>query len=226
MNVLKSKLLENNSNVAHGFIYGEEELLLGEIARDNKLNKIHSLKQIHSDNVILLEDVDKNKNIVEGDSLVTQIKNEGVAVFTADCVPIIIYEKISGFIAAVHAGWKGTLKEIAVESVRKIKLRSNHDHYEFISAIGPAIGKCCYEVGEDVASQFISKFGDDENYLIHLENGKSLLDLVNLNKRQLKNEGIKNIDIIDSCTKCDKLLPSYRRDGEMAGRMLSFISIL
>lgn len=226
MNIIKSAMLESIEDLSHGFIYGEEEFLLDKIATDNNLNNIHSLKQVHSDNVIFLEEIGRKGNKVEGDSLITQIKNEGVSVFTADCVPIIIYEKISGFIAAVHAGWKGTLKEIVIESVKKIKQTSSHDQCEFISAIGPAIGKCCYEVGEDVASKFISKFGDEEYFITHLSNGKFLLDLVNLNKHQLQKEGIKNIDIIDSCTKCDKLLPSYRRDGKKAGRIVSFIGLL
>ncbi len=226
MNIIKSEVLESIKGLSHGFIYSEKGIDTEKIAENHELNNIHSLKQIHSDNIIFFEYEAKDISSLQGDSILTKIKREGVSVFTADCVPIIIYEKESGYIAAVHAGWKGTLKEIVSKSVNRIKEVSKDKNYNFVAAIGPAIGKCCYEVGEDVASQFISRFGDNNKFLTHLENGKFLLDLVYLNKSQLEHAGVKEIDILDSCTKCDKLLPSYRRDGKDAGRMLSFIALL
>lgn len=226
MKVIKSEILENYNNLSHGFVYDFQQTKIDQVIKDYNLNNIHFLKQIHSDKIIFLDDFYNENSSLEGDCLFTKTKKQGVSIFTADCVPIIIYEKISGHIAAVHAGWRGTLKEITRKTISKIKGSSSQDNYEFIAAIGPAIEKKCYEVSADVATEFVSSFGNDNDFVTPLKNGKFLVDLVYINKYQLESSGVGKIDILDYCTKCDKLLPSYRRDGKDTGRMLSFVALL
>ncbi|MGH7885450.1 MAG: peptidoglycan editing factor PgeF [Thermodesulfobacteriota bacterium] len=226
MKVFKSEILNNFFDLTHGFIYDFEKSDFELVSEKHGLNKIHSLKQIHSDKIFLLEDIERQPNLNEGDCLISRTKKVGVSVVTADCVPILVYERLSGVVSAIHAGWRGTLNEITAACIKKIKEISNLSNFDFAAVIGPAIGKCCYEVDYDVASKFISKFGGDNFFLTRLDSGKFILDLVYLNRHQLESMGVKKIDVLDSCTKCDKLLPSYRRDGKDAGRMLSFIGLL
>ena len=89
--------------------------------------------------------------------------------------------------------------------------------------IGPAIGRCCYEVGDDVASQFVSKFGGGD-WLFEKGGGKFLLDLVELNRIELRDAGVSEIETMNICTSC-RDLPSYRRDGSATDRMISFVGI-
>lgn len=227
MSILKSKLLSQYSRVTHGFVNNLDGFDIDIFAEKQSLEKIYSLKQVHSDKVFTFEnDNQYEKSFPEGDSLITREHRKGVSVFTADCVPIVIFEKKSGFVSAVHAGWRGTLKKIAAKTVSEIKNRSGLKSFEFVAAIGPAIGICCYEVDEDVAMGFTSESFENSSSIKNSGQGKYKLDLVDINRLQLLNSGVSEIDTFDICTRCNSDFPSYRRDGSRSKRMLSFIGLL
>lgn len=226
MKCIKSELLGKFDNLSHGFINNTNFLNLSGVSSKFSFNDIITINQIHSDNIYIHDDLKGNLGEIEGDSIITNKRRTAIGVYTADCVPILIYEKINGFVSTVHAGWKGSLKEITKKSLNKLNSLITSKENDYYAIIGPSIGKCCYEVGYDVASQFMSKFNDYEYFLYKIGNEKYLLDLVEINRRQLINSGVQNIEVVDLCTKCNDNLPSYRRQGESAGRILSFIGLL
>lgn len=225
MKSLNSNLLNQFENLSYGFLYDYDQDKLISIIKENSLEKIVTIKQVHSDNIFHYNLSENDYHSFEGDSIITEQKNIGLGVYTADCVPVLIYEKTFGYISAVHAGWKGSLLEIALKAVNEINSKINSENSNYYAVIGPSIGKCCYEVGHDVASKFFSKFDFCDHFIRGVKNDKYMLDLVKLNTIQLEQAGIENIEVMENCTKCDENLPSYRREGKAAGRILSFIGM-
>jgi YfiH family protein len=159
----------------------------------------------------------------EGDSLITNTPGVSLVIRTADCVPILIADPDNRAIAAVHAGWRGTVQQILPETIRVMSDRFGSRPQDLAIAIGPAIGECCYEVGPEVAEQFSNMFPERLR-----EKGIARIDLAEATIRQLRRNG-GNVGQIDSsglCTRClADTFHSYRRDGQAAGRMFSAISI-
>ena len=183
-----------------------------------EVEKVNFTNQIHSDLIINLdEEIDSTTK--EADALILSRKNEIVGVFTADCVPVILYDKEREVIAAVHSGWKGTIADIS----RKVafQMKDKYNCKDIKAIIGPCVGKCCYQVSEELATKFKEKYGED------VADGR-MLDLKFAIRKQL--EGIikdENISDLDLCTNCntDYELHSYRRKAEEAGRLFSFAFI-
>lgn len=225
MKILRSKELSSNDDLFHGFVC-EFDKDIDNLAKKIGLKRINTVKQIHSTKVEYFDN-DKNCEIDrEADALVSLSPGIGVGVNTADCVPILFYSQKKRISGAIHAGWKGTLGEICINTINSLNNKFEGISDDIVSIIGPCIGNCCYEVGEDVSSSFASKFSDSDKFLKRIGEGKFVLDLKLANYIQLKNAGIKKIIEMDICTKCNSEFPSYRREGTKAGRMLSFIGYI
>ncbi len=167
-----------------------------------------SLKQIHSDITFIANGIGC---IGEGDALLTAEPGVAVSIRTADCLPILLADPGTGVVAAVHAGWRGTAAGIVGKTVQRMIDELHASPERILAAIGPGIGKCCYEVGFDVAQ----KLGETQA-------GK--VDLAEINRRQLLAMGVREIDVVSPCTYCEtETFFSYRREAEQAGRMISFI---
>lgn len=181
-----------------------------------------TLKQVHSADVLNaygLED-----RAASGDALITNRPGILVGVRTADCVPILLADSKSQSVAAIHAGWRGTVAGIARNAVARLAEEFGVDPGNLHAAIGPAIRACSYEVKEDVADQFRPIF--PEWTPDHCRGGRCKLDLIEANKRVLVAAGIPAGQIYDSgmCTFCcAQEFHSYRRDPLDGGRMISFI---
>ena len=156
--------------------------------------------------------------IGEGDALIASQPGATVAVKTADCVPLLLVDERKRRVAAVHAGWRGTLAAIAQAAIRALEA----EPADVRAAIGPAIGPCCFEVGPEVAREFQAIFPERAD----LE-ARTTLDLVEANRRLLIAAGIapERIDSANLCTRCEEEFHSFRRDRERAGRMYSWIGI-
>ena len=128
-----------------------------------------------------------------------------IAVTSADCVPVLAARADGRAVAALHAGWRGTLAGAATELVRALE-GFGEDPARWVAAVGPAIGPCCYEVSEELAREFGSPLG-------------RMLDLPALNAAQLRAAGIGEVELLRACTRCSRdergapLYASYRRDG-------------
>lgn len=157
-----------------------------------------------------------------GDGLVLVEKHVAGIIKTADCLPIILYSTSSPVAAIVHAGWRGTAREIATKAVRQMKaLGAEPGHIGAL--IGPGIGPCCYQVHEDVAGIFRKAgFGSP---VIEKREGALFLDLKRANEQMLRDEGITDIHDVGLCTCCrEDLFCSARRD-KGNGRQINFVLI-
>jgi polyphenol oxidase len=206
-----------------------------------------SLKQFHSDVVCGFSSAPKEP--CSGDAAISNAPDLLLGIQTADCVPILLLDPKKRAIAAVHAGWRGTLQRIVEKTIGRMKMEFKSNPGDLLAALGPAIGGCCYEVGTEVAAAFHSQFtnapdwfdelrtGDEPNPLQwlnqfppgHQPPPKNVrLDLREANRAQLLLAGLnsQNIFVSDLCTACrPDLLFSYRKQGSESGRMMSVIGI-
>lgn len=206
-----------------------------------------SLKQFHSDVVHVFETAAAEP--CRGDASVTDQPGLLLGVQTADCVPILLVDPRKRAVAAVHAGWRGTLQRIVMKAIGKMQMEFATKPVDLLAALGPAIGGCCYEVGTEVSSAYLTQFpdaaewfdeprtGDEPNPLQwltmmppgHQPPAKNVyLDLRKANRAQLLDAGLseKNIFVSDLCTPCRRdLFFSYRKEGARSGRLLSVIGI-
>jgi YfiH family protein len=159
----------------------------------------------------------------EGDAMISNTPGLTLVIRTADCLPILIADPENRAIAAVHAGWRGTVSQILAETVRAMSHQFGSRPKDLVIAIGPAIGECCYEVGPEVAERFSGFFPERQDLM-----GSARVSLAEATIRQLRRNGgsVGQIDSSGLCTRClGDLFHSYRRDGEAAGRMFSAIRI-
>jgi len=209
--------------------------------------KLVSLLQFHSDGILHFETAPTEP--ARGDAAVTKSAGLLLAVQTADCVPILLVDPKNRAVAAVHAGWRGTLARIVEKAIGRMQMQFGSKAADLLAAIGPAIGGCCYEVGTEVAAAFSGQFADAAEFFDELRTGdepnplqwmnmmppghqpppkKVLLDLRKANRAQLEAAGVpaKNIFASDLCTGCRRdLLFSYRKEGAESGRMMAVIGI-
>ncbi len=221
-----SRNLSNIGKVVHGFLNKNFVGGLDDVARRSGLTRIHTIKQVHSNVVFLLSDKVATESFVEGDAIVTSMRNLGVGVYTADCVPLLLVDRDAKVVAAVHAGWRGTLSGIVNRTIRKMEKAYGILSSELSAAVGPSIGMCCYEVGEEVAVQFMNKYDKCSEFLSRGNDSKYLLDLRMANVTNLLDAGVANFEVMDICTMCNRDFHSYRREGRGVGRQLSFIGLV
>jgi YfiH family protein len=170
-----------------------------------------TLKQVHSAECVVAGG--RTGQLGQGDALLENTPGAVIAVKTADCMPILLVDPRNRAVAAVHAGWRGTVARIAPGAVEAMRGRFGSRPGDLIAAIGPGIGKCCYEVGPEVAVEFG-------------EQGRAHIDLTATNRNQLQQAGVERIYAANLCTMCNpEDFHSFRRDKEAAGRMYSFAGI-
>lgn len=203
---LLSVIEANKKLVCKGFEIAEENLLIPH--------------QTHSDNVkVIKSQSDLTMSLENTDALVTNLKNVALALNFADCVPIILFDSKKKVIGAVHAGWRGTAAKIGVKTFNKMQSEFGSNPKDIIALIGPAIGKCCFEVGDDVAAKIKSSVDNLNADAFASEaklplSGKNNIDLKLINKSQLLAIGIEKIDLCEDCTSCkNELFFSYRKEN-------------
>ncbi len=157
------------------------------------------------------------------DGLITNELGVFIVISVADCVPIFLFDPTNRAVAGIHAGWRGTSSGIVKNAVLQMKNKFGTDPKNLVAFVGPAAGKCCYEVGEEVAESF------DRAFVARSESGKWKVDLKGANRQQLDTEGVlsKNIEIHEGCTIHEsEKFHSYRRDGTTSGRMMGVVGIV
>ena len=221
--MIKSKKLSRIKDLKHGFfnsvggkskdIYKSLNCGLG--SKDNKLNikknlqivrkniskkakNIFLLNQFHSNKFIYIDDKYNSKNKPKADAVITNQKHLPIAVLTADCAPILIYDSKIKIIAAIHAGWRGAYKDI-VKKVVKFMIKKGSSIHNITAAIGPCIAVNNYQVGEDLIKRFIKK--DKKNIIFFKKNkNKNYFNLKKYIHFQLKSLNVKKIDNINKDT--------------------------
>ena len=185
---------------------------------------LRTARQVHSDKLVVIPVSPAPPTEVPhpgADGLLSRQPGHLLGVRTADCLPILFVDRAKRGVAAVHAGWRGTLKLIARRAVQRMTAEFGSQEADIEAAIGPAIGRCCFEVGSEVANRFDEAFvhGSDPPHV----------DLINATRRQLFEAGINpaKISVANACTHClARDYFSHRRSpGEGAGRMLAFVGV-
>lgn len=165
----------------------------------------------------------------EADAIVSNDPASAAVVSVADCVPILLSDETGRVVAAIHAGWRGTVQRAAIEAVAALQARYGVRPERLIAAIGPCIGPCCYEVGESVVQAFRDAGHHAtmiEQWFVAGNGGRRQLDLWKATRDQLEGSGVPPTSIYTAelCTKTHATtLHSYRVDGERAGRMAAVI---
>jgi YfiH family protein len=158
----------------------------------------------------------------EADASVATAPGWFLGVKTADCLPILLVDPKRRLVAAAHAGWRGTAAGVVARTVDALAGRGSRPE-NLIAALGPGIGPCCYEVGDDVRAAFPPS---GAAFFRPRPNGQPHLDLRAANARQLVDAGLRPAALhhVADCTRCRAdLYHSCRRDGQRAGRMISFV---
>lgn len=236
---------------ARGSVERNRTAFLKELGATGKWTLI-TLRQVHS-SVIYRVDKAPEHHLV-GDGLITNEPGLLLAIQTADCLPVLLVDPVCRAVGAFHAGWRGTLARIVEKGAGEMRRWFGTDARDLHAAIGPGIHSCCYEVGEELRQQFEAQFRyaadlfrevkeEDpvkEKYPLLFMNGrppghgpeepgrKIFLDLVEANRRQLLDLGVrkKNIFASELCTSCrNDLLFSYRKEKGVTGRLLGVVGI-
>ena len=184
--------------------------------------------QTHSDNISIITEAESRgwhsaeDAIAECDAMITDQKGVVLTVLTADCVPVLLFDPVKEVIAVVHAGWRGTKSQIVAKTVAKMQENYGCQPEEIVAFVAPSIGRCCYEVGEDVAGHFEDEEAYDRN------DEKYMLDLPLINQKQLLDAGLnaEHIEMSEACTSCevDRFF-SYRKEQGCSGRFMSMIGL-
>jgi len=210
-------------------IIGNREQIAKQLGADKGFHFVVA-DQTHSDHIKVIGERQTkgwgsmDDAIEDCDALITQEKKVILTILTADCVPILLYDPKKEVVAAVHAGWKGTKAKIAAKTVLKMQELFDSNVEDIVAAVAPSIGRCCYEVGEDVAKHF---FDTSEGFT--QKGDKFMLDLPYINKYQLLDAGVKesNIEMSGVCTACEvEAYFSYRKEQGCSGRFMSMIGMV
>jgi len=163
------------------------------------------------------------------DVIVSDVKGVLAGVKTADCVPILLGDPVTGAFAAVHAGWRGTLATAVIAAVERLVKEFDVRPENLRAAIGASAGPCCYEVGSDVIDAFTSKFVDGEKLFTTTRPGHAKVDLLKANRDQLISTGVKpeRIHVAPICTMCrTDLFFSYRKEKSLHGKVGRLMAVV
>ena len=192
-----------------------------------KKESLITLNQKHSNEVVFFNSNAEIKNKLDGDAIVSTVKNIGISILTADCAPILLYDHSKKIIGCIHSGWKGALNGVIRNTVKKFEeLNSNIDN--LIAVVGPCIGKESYEVKIDFYERFIDQNLKYEKFFKKIEGEKYIFDLRGFINKEISDSNIKNIEniVMDTFAK-KEFFYSYRRscvDKEQDyGRCISVI---
>jgi len=182
------------------------------------------IRQIHSKNVIIADQA--MDGIYHGDAIITNKPGLILLMRFADCVPIILYDPILKITGIAHAGWKGTVQEISLVTVRQMEEKFGCKPSDLIVGIGPSIGPDHYSVGEEVISAIKQAFPGKWNQILINSRDGVKLDLWKANQISLEKAGVTSIEISDICTGChtDEWF-SHRAENGRTGRFAAVVSL-
>ena len=190
-----------------------------------------SIRQVHGDRVVVFngktEEIPELWN-QEGDALITRVPGFALSVFTADCLPILLFDPAQRVVGIVHAGWRGTSKRVLQNAIGKMKKAFNCRGEDIQAAMGPSIGPCCLEIDDPVKEAFNEGGFPWESISSPRQKGKWTLDLYKANAYLLEIEGVLRVNVqrLEYCTRCRRdIFYSYRGERETQGRQLNFIAL-
>ena len=198
----KSKGIYKSLNCGRGSLDKKKYINKNIVIACKKISKSYKklilLNQIHSNKFFLIKNFRFSKKKLIGDALITDQKKIIIGILTADCAPVLIFDKKLKIISAIHAGWKGAYKGIIQNVVEQLRKRGSKTK-NLIAAIGPCISQKSYEVQNDFESKFLRQSKKNKIFFNNIKN-KTYFSLNKYVNSQLKNLGVKKIDIINKDT--------------------------
>ncbi len=211
--VLKSTVLDGVNHFFTTRGYALSDVVSGELVHPTQTHTSH----------IEIAQTGKS-DYPDTDGMILTNKEQTLYLNFADCTPLIFYDFDKKIGAVSHAGWRGTAGMIGVKTVEK--MRDEFGCKNIKCAIGPAIGFCCYNVGEDVHRQLMATVKNSDG-LFEIQSGEIFVDLKNINKRQLEEAGLTEIDVCPYCTVCNNdLFYSYRKENGTKSRHHAVLKLL
>jgi len=205
----RSRVLENRRLAASA---------LGLVAPPVLVNQVHG--------VDVAEVTEAGPALERADALWTRTPGVSVGILVADCIPILLEDRRSGAVAAVHAGWRGAVAGIAARTVQTLVREIGSDPRDLVAVLGPGIGPCCFEVGPEVVAALAVVPGGAGG-LWHVPPGKTKahVDVAGISARYLVSMGVTEMVVTGPCTACEpELFFSHRRDRGQTGRMMAAIA--
>ncbi len=190
----------------------------------HQLAQIH---QVHSADVdVVNKPMGRNPELAQGDAMISNTTGLLMLMRFADCVPILFYDPVKYAAGIAHAGWKGTVNEVVIAVVDKLKKQFGTDPSDLITGIGPSIGPDHYEIGEDVIEEVKSTFPDNWDQVLITGTDSVKLDLWEANKISLRKAGVVHIETAEICTACDvENWYSHRAENGKTGRFAAVIGL-
>lgn len=192
-------------------------------------------EQVHGDHIVRVGETEAGRGRLSNadavpatDALMTDVPGLPLMLCFADCTPILLFDPVHRAAAIAHGGWKGTVCSIAAKTVRAMTDAFGTHPEDCLAAIGPAIGPCCYEIGDEVAEEFRKVFPKFADEILSERKGSIFLDLWQANRLQLEGAGLlpEHIDVAGACTSCQaQTFFSYRADGPTIGRIAAVMAV-
>ncbi|RKY52293.1 MAG: peptidoglycan editing factor PgeF [Candidatus Neomarinimicrobiota bacterium] len=207
----QNDVIENHIQLAHKLDYD--------------LNKLVHMRQIHSDKIVIIDSEHSFTSPPECDAIITNKKSIPLMVMTADCTPVILYDKVHQVVAAVHAGRAGAFGAIVSKTVKKMQSHFSSEPSDIYAVLGPSIHNCCYEIGKDIVYEAHEQGFE---YAVSTRNDHYYLDVNRIIKRQLITASVpeEHIEDLSLCTSCqNEVFFSYRADEQQTGRMAGVIML-
>lgn len=216
----------------HGRVRGNFELFCAAVGVERDMLVFSA--QVHGDAVRICTSADAGMGLdrpisYEADALITDVPGLALTIFTADCLPILLYDGERRVVAAAHAGWRGTALGIVERTVERMAAQYGCDPANILAAIGPGISRCCFETREDVPNAMTESLGSAAlPFIESKESGRFLVDLKGLNVLRLERAGLRaaNIAVSDACTACQpERYWSHRATEGNRGSMAAVIAL-
>jgi len=183
--------------------------------------------QVHGNRIMPVGLSDRGRSVGKADGLITDTPGIPLAQRYADCTPILLYDPVRHAAGIAHAGWQGVVVRVAESAVRAMQQAFGTNPADLVTAVGPAIGPCCYEVGPEVIVAISTSQREPDRLLSPSQNdGKAYLDLWEANAQQLRDAGVRHIEIAELCTAChNDIFFSHRGDKGHSGRFAAFVML-
>ena len=194
-----------------------------------QVSQLARVRQVHGAAVRVVRASDVEAPPPEADAIITNASGTAVAVVAADCVPVLLADSLTGVVGAVHAGWRGTAANAVGAAVAAMTREFGVRPGAIVAAIGPSIGACCYEVGDELLTAFIAaghRAADCAAWFRRDRGGRLRLDLWQANADLLARTGVPGgqVHVAGLCSKTHvSVLESFRVEGNRAGRMAAIV---
>ncbi len=164
--------------------------------------EIVTSRQVHGNRVAVVGQAERGQVVPATDGLITNKPGTVLLQRFADCVPIILYDPVQHAAGLAHAGWRGTIAQVARRTVEAMGAHFGSDPADLCAGVGPGIGPCCYQVGPDVTQQVQRTFENTNGLLARRPDGSWHLDLWAANANQLAGAGVEHVEVAEICTAC------------------------